>query len=72
MRTAIEQFIREDVRCDIYGDLYGVDRAAEGIANFVYAEIMSRLTFELERAYGSRGDGLDEAVEIVRGCFKEK
>lgn len=31
-QQAIEQEILDSVRCDIYGDCYGHDRAAEGIA----------------------------------------
>lgn len=30
--TDIEEIIRDDVKADIHGDLYGVDRAAEAIA----------------------------------------
>jgi hypothetical protein len=72
MRSKIEEFIREDVRADIHGDLYGVDRAADAISTYMYTEIISRLERELARAHGSYGDGLYEAVEIVKGQFQEK
>ena len=72
MRSQISEFIREDVRANIYGDLYGVERAADAIATYIYTEIMSRLERELGIAHGSYGDGLYEAVEIVKGQFAEK
>lgn len=34
--------IRDSVKCDIYGDLYGVDRAAESIINYIWYYIESR------------------------------
>jgi hypothetical protein len=34
-RGAIEEIIQEDVRVDIHGDLYGVDRAADAIMIYV-------------------------------------
>ena len=34
-RGAIEQIICEDVRVDMHGDLYGVDRAADAIMCYV-------------------------------------
>jgi hypothetical protein len=34
-QEAIEAVIKEDVRCDIHGDLYGVERAAEYIAGVI-------------------------------------
>jgi len=47
-QEAIEAVIREDVRCDIHGDLYGVDRASEYIAG-VIDEKCARIEF-LERS----------------------
>ena len=72
MRSAIAEFILEDVRADIHGDLYGVDRAADGIAAYIYSELISRLRIELDTAYGARGDGLHEAIEIIQEQFREK
>ena len=34
-RDAIEQIIREEVRADIYGDLFNVDRAVDSIMCYV-------------------------------------
>lgn len=70
MRAQIKEFIRQDVRCDIHGDLYGVTKAADAIASYVYTEIISRLKTELAHARGSYGDGLYEAIEIVDRQFK--
>jgi hypothetical protein len=42
-RAAIEQIIQEDVRADIHGDLYGVDRAADAIMVYV-----DQLKYEIE------------------------
>jgi hypothetical protein len=72
MRWQIEQFIHEDVRSDIHGDLYGVERAADAIVNYIRAELVSVLQQELEQAYGARGDGLSEAIEFIQEQFKEK
>lgn len=72
MRSQVEQFIREDIRCDIHGDLYGVERAADAIVNYIYAELVSVLQQELEQAYGARGDGLAEALEFIQQRFEEK
>ena len=42
-RDAIEQIIREEVRADIHGDLYNVDRAADAIMCYV-----DQLKYEIE------------------------
>ena len=42
-RAAIEQIIREDVRVDIYGELWGEDRAADAIMTYI-----DQLKYEIE------------------------
>ena len=42
-RGAIEEIIREEVRADIHGDLYNVDRAADAIMCYV-----DQLKYEIE------------------------
>ena len=42
-RGAIEEIICEEVRADMHGDLYGVDRAAEAIITYV-----DQLMYEIE------------------------
>ena len=42
-RAAIEQIIQEDVRADIHGDLYNVDRAVDAIMTYV-----DQLKYEIE------------------------
>lgn len=47
----IEQIIREEVKVDIYEDLYNVDRAAEVIKLLIDVETR-RLKEQLNAAYG--------------------
>ena len=35
-RAMIEEIIRDEVRVDMHGDLYGVDRAVDAIYNIIY------------------------------------
>lgn len=42
-RGAIEEIIREDVRTDMYGELYSVDRAVDAIMCYV-----DQLKYEIE------------------------
>lgn len=35
IKLRVMEIIKEDVRCDIHGDIYGHDRAAETIASYV-------------------------------------
>ena len=72
MREQVIQFIHEDVHEDRRGDLCGVERAADAIVNYIYAELVSVLQQELEQAYGARGDGLAEALEFIQQQFKDK
>jgi hypothetical protein len=72
MRWQIEQFIHEDVRSDIHGDLYGVERAADAIVNYIHSELITRLKEEAKGAVGSYVDGLYEAIDVIENQFKEK
>lgn len=72
MRWQVEQFIHEDVRCDIHGDLYGVERAADAIVNYIFAELITRMKEEARGAVGSYVDGLYEAIDILQNHRKEQ
>lgn len=63
-QEAIEAVIKEDVRCDIHGDLYGVDRAAEYIAG-VIDEKCARIE-ELETEVKRLTQKFDKLTEFLR------
>lgn len=66
MRYWIESIIRDVVTADIHFDLIDVDRAASAIATLVEHRLAETLEEEAKRSYGAFGDGLYEAIEVVR------
>jgi hypothetical protein len=69
-RAAIEEIICEEVRADIHGDLYNVDRAVDAIMGYVeqlQGEI-ALLKAKLERA---QANGWKGEVDRQGGSFSE-
>jgi hypothetical protein len=70
-RYCIEQIICEDVRADIHGDLYGVDRAADAI--MIYVE---QLQYEIEllkaKLARAQGDSWKGSVDRQGGSFTDQ
>ena len=70
-RDAIEQIIREEVRADIHGDLYNVDRAVDAIMCYV-----DQLKYEIEllkaKLARAEGDTWKGAVDRQGGSFTDQ
>ena len=69
-RAAIEEIICEEVRADMHGDLYNVDRAVDAI--MVYVEQL-KYEIELLKAKLARAQGNSWQGEVDRqgGSFSE-
>ena len=67
-RAAIEQIICEEVRADIHGDLYDVDRAVDAIMCYV-----DQLKYEIELLKAklalAQGDSWKGSVDRQGGSF---
>ena len=73
-RYCIEQIIREEVRADMHGDLYGVDRAADAIMIYVdqlkYEIELLKAKLEASEDYEDDGQPseMDEWQDFDRDC----
>ena len=67
-RGAIEEIICEEVREDMHGDLYGVDRAADAIMTYV-----EQLQYEIKllkaKLEWAQGDSWKGSVDRQGGSF---
>ena len=70
-RAAIEQIIREDVRTDIHGDLYGVDRAADAIMLYV-DQLKFEIKFFKAKLARAEGDSWKGSVDRQGGSFTDQ
>ena len=70
-RGAIEEIICEEVRADMHGDLYGVDRAAEAIMTYVdqLKDEIELLKAKLKRAEPNSWQG---SVDRQGGSFTDQ
>ena len=70
-RGAIEEIICEEVRADMHGDLYGVDRAAEAIMTYVdqLKDEIELLKAKLARAETNSWQG---SVDRQGGSFTDQ
>ena len=70
-RDAIEQIIREEVRADIHGDLFNVDRAVDSIMCYVdqFKYEIELLKAKLARA---EGDSWKGSVDRQGGSFTDQ
>ena len=68
-RAAIEEIICEEVRADIHGDLYNVDRAADAIMCYV-----DQLKYEIEllKAKLARAETRQGFVDRQGGSFTDQ